>query len=351
MELSPDERRRIYEEERAKLEAERTTELKPNVSGLLCYLGVWVTGIIFLIIERKDRWIRFHAMQSLITFGILSIIIAIADAVRHWNPFCTATPLDWLLYPQIIAANIIFGIFWAISIVLWIFTMYQTYHGHLVKLAIFGDLAEKAIAKLDGTEIEEIKVPPVSDKPESEPATAKPGARVKTGHYLEGSRSARITASVAAIGWSAFFFVLFNFFSGYVAIYSHAVINGINTWVIHPILTPALSQVLPILNVTLIAAIVCHAVAIAIDRYRLRAVILITLAGLSMATVLTFLRVFPFDFSVIPNPDLASIMPTLALVIMIIITAGIGIGALVRFIRLMIDLAKKPAPSATHSMK
>lgn len=345
MELSPDERQRIYEEEKAKLEAQRSTGLKPNVAGLLCYLGFWVTGIIFLIIERKDRWIRFHAMQSLITFGILSIIISIADAVRHWNPLWTATPLDWLFYPQILAANIIFGIFWAISIVLWIFMMYQTYHGHLVKLAIFGDLAEKAITKLDAIGIEEIKVPPENKKPEPETSVPKkPGAEAKTGHYLEGSRNARITASVAAIGWSAFFFVLFNFFSSYVAIYSHDVINGINTWVIHPILTPALSQVLPILNVTLIAAIVCHAVAIAIDRYHLRAVILITLAGLSMATVLTFLKVFPFDFSVIPNPNLASIMPTIALVIMIIITVGLGIGALVRFIRLMIDLARKPTP-------
>jgi hypothetical protein len=51
MGISPEERQRIYEEEKAKREAERSTGLKPNVAGLLCYLGVWVTGIIFLIID------------------------------------------------------------------------------------------------------------------------------------------------------------------------------------------------------------------------------------------------------------------------------------------------------------
>jgi len=94
MKLSPEERKRIYEEEKARLEPEEKVEatketgsstgLKPNVAGLLCYLGVWVTGIIFLIIERKNKLVRFHAMQSLVTFGILHIIIAIAGAIRNW---------------------------------------------------------------------------------------------------------------------------------------------------------------------------------------------------------------------------------------------------------------------------
>ena len=110
MKLSPEERREIYEEEKARLESEEkvevkketgsSTSLKPNVAGLLCYLGVWVTGIIFLIIERKNKLVRFHAMQSLVTFGILHIVIAIADAVRDWVTW-TGTDWGWLFYPQI----------------------------------------------------------------------------------------------------------------------------------------------------------------------------------------------------------------------------------------------------------
>lgn len=341
MKISPEERQRIYEEEKARIEGERSSGLKPNTAAFLCYLGVWVTGIIFLIIERKDRLVRFHAMQSLVTFGILSIIIAIADSVRHWLPYWNIPPLNWIFYPQIVAANVIFGISWAVGIVLWIVMMYQTYHGRLVKLAVFGNLAEKILIRLDGAVIEEVGVTPEGKAEESKTSGRETGIGAKKGRFLEGTRGARITASAAAIGWSAFFLVLFNFFSDYIAIYSREAASGVTTWHIYPLLTPALGQVLPILNATLIATIAGHIVAIAIDRYRLRAIILITLNCLGMATVLTFLRIFPFDFSVIPVSGIASVMPTAAVVIMIIITVALGITALVRFIRLMIDIKKK----------
>ena len=81
--LLPEERRKIYEEEKARIEAEqkqRTTEggsttgLEPNVAGLLCYLGGWITGIVFLVIEQKNKFVRFHALQSIVTFGALTIV-------------------------------------------------------------------------------------------------------------------------------------------------------------------------------------------------------------------------------------------------------------------------------------
>ena len=43
------------------------------------------------------------------------------------------------------------------------------------------------------------------------------------------------------------------------------------------------------------------------------------LAALGMATVVTFLRVFPFDFSVIPDPRVAAATPTVAVVVMVLI--------------------------------
>ena len=95
MGLSPEERRRVYQEEKARIKVEEktakgkrkdkgssTTSLKPNVAGLLCYLGFWVSGVIFLSIEKKNKLVRFHAMQSLVTFGILNIIWGIASNFR-----------------------------------------------------------------------------------------------------------------------------------------------------------------------------------------------------------------------------------------------------------------------------
>ena len=51
-----------------------STGLKANVAALICYFGWWVTGLIFLIIEKKSTFVKFHAAQSLVVFGIISIL-------------------------------------------------------------------------------------------------------------------------------------------------------------------------------------------------------------------------------------------------------------------------------------
>ena len=146
---------------------------------------------------------------------------------------------------------------------------------------------------------------------------------------------------MATIVWSAIFLVFFNFFSRYFAVYSHEAIDGLSRWQVYPLLTPELSLVLPILNVTLILSIIGHSIILALDKYLARQIILIVLNVLGMITVITFLRVFPFDFSVVPHASAAAALPTVALVIMILITIGLGISALVRFIKLMIKVAAK----------
>ncbi len=362
MKLSPEERKRIYEEEKAQIEAQEkvaseketdsSTNLKPNTAGLLCYLGGWVTGIVFLVIERKNRVVRFHAMQSLVTFGILHIVIAIANAVRSWVTV-TVPGWDWLFYPQWIAANVVFGVFVAISIVLWIALMYQTYHGRLLRLSFFGDLAHKSLSKLDGVKEAELSLELgyTKTKPKQPPPpTAKEAPITKAGleAHLESTRAGRVAASAAAIVWSAIFLVFFNFFSKYLAFYSREVADGITRWQIYPLLTPEFSLVLPILNVTLILSIVGHSIAIARDRYLVRQITLIVLHILGMITVLTFLRVFPFDFSGVPHTGVASVAPTVTVVVLILITIGLGISALVRFIKLIINVARegvRPSPT------
>jgi len=168
MGLSPEEKKRIYEEEKARIEAEKqaaegesTTTLAPNKAGFLCYVGFWVTGIIFLIIERKNKLVRFHAMQSLVVFGILNIIWGVANSFSwgiwgwgYWGGFYAGRGL----YPGLgivgsvaIAATVIFVIFFTIRWILWAVLMYRTYHGRLWKVGLFGlgNFAERMLARLD----------------------------------------------------------------------------------------------------------------------------------------------------------------------------------------------------------
>ena len=123
MSLSPEERRKIYEEEKARIEAreslererkdassETSTGLMPNVASLLCYVGGWISGIIFFVLEQKNMDVRFHAAQSIIVFGTLTI---------------TGTILG--LIPVI--GNAFSAIVGIIAVILWVILMVKAYNG------------------------------------------------------------------------------------------------------------------------------------------------------------------------------------------------------------------------------
>lgn len=100
--------------------------LDAPLAGLLCYLLGFVSGIIFLLIEKENRYVRFHALQSIFTFGALFIVGTVINVI----------PLLGLLI------NILMM---PISMILWIFLMVKAYQGKWFKLPIVGDLAEKQL--------------------------------------------------------------------------------------------------------------------------------------------------------------------------------------------------------------
>ena len=54
-------------------EKNSNTGLDSNIAALLSYVLGWVTGLIFFLIEQKDEYVRFHALQSIIVFGSISV--------------------------------------------------------------------------------------------------------------------------------------------------------------------------------------------------------------------------------------------------------------------------------------
>lgn len=101
-----------------------STGIKENVAGLLCYLALWVTGLIFILLEQDNKFVRFHAMQSIIVFGALNVISIVLGFVP-------------------ILGRIIWGIVGLIGFALWIVLMIRAYQGVYYKLPIAGDLAEQ----------------------------------------------------------------------------------------------------------------------------------------------------------------------------------------------------------------
>jgi len=101
-----------------------STGLEDNIAGLLCYVGGWVSGLIFLLIETENKFVRFHAVQSIIVFGALNIVVV----VFGWIP--------WF-------GGFVFYLAGGLAFVLWVVLMYKAYQGTMYKLPIAGDLAEK----------------------------------------------------------------------------------------------------------------------------------------------------------------------------------------------------------------
>ena len=101
-----------------------STGLQPNVAGLLCYVLGWITGIIFLLLEKDNQFVRFHAIQSIIVFGALTVI----DVVFRFIPI-----IGW----------VIAWIVGVIAFILWIVLMVKAYQGQRYKVPVAGNIAEQ----------------------------------------------------------------------------------------------------------------------------------------------------------------------------------------------------------------
>ena len=100
-----------------------STGLDPNLAGLLCYLLGLITGIVFLIIEKENRFVRFHAFQSLAVFGALFVLSLIAGFI----------PVIGRLISILLAP---------VGLILWILLMVKAYQGERYKIPLAGDWAE-----------------------------------------------------------------------------------------------------------------------------------------------------------------------------------------------------------------
>lgn len=114
--------------------------MQANVAALLSYAFGWVTGLIFFLVEKENKFVRFHALQSIIVFGaffaagiVLSILFQFFMMVRLYFMF------------QFLA--FISKLIWFAASILWVVLMVSAYQGKHFKLPIAGDIAEKIVNK------------------------------------------------------------------------------------------------------------------------------------------------------------------------------------------------------------
>ncbi|ASA25469.1 DUF4870 domain-containing protein [Paenibacillus donghaensis] len=106
-----------------------STGLPDYVAGAICYFFPFVGGIVFLALEKRSRFVLFHALQSLIAFGVLMICHVLSGFI----------PLLGALLGALVSLC---------GFAVWLLMLYHSLSGHWYKLPWAGDVAESQLRRL-----------------------------------------------------------------------------------------------------------------------------------------------------------------------------------------------------------
>ncbi len=106
--------------------------MQPNVEAGLSYVLTWVTGLIFFLMEKQNRFVRFHAMQSILFFGGLTVINIILSVIGGFGVVGLG-----------LITGLLSGAVGIVGLVGYIVLLINGFQGKYFKLPIVGDYAEK----------------------------------------------------------------------------------------------------------------------------------------------------------------------------------------------------------------
>ena len=100
--------------------------LEENIACMLCYALFIFSGIIILVMEKENKNVRFHALQSTLWFMLLWV----ARTVLGWLP---------------LIGGLLTSVIGLVVFVSWLFLMYSAYTGKRFKIPMIGDVVETQI--------------------------------------------------------------------------------------------------------------------------------------------------------------------------------------------------------------
>lgn len=109
--------------------------LAPNIASLLCYICMPISSIIFLLIEKDNKDVQFHAWQGT-TFGVGYIIAIVAIEIL-------AAILGTVVSFLGVIVGLLVPVLGLVAFVLWIICLVKAYQGERWKIPYVGDFAEK----------------------------------------------------------------------------------------------------------------------------------------------------------------------------------------------------------------
>ena len=110
-------------------------ETNRNLVAALSYFLGFITGVVILLVEKDDKFVRFHAMQSVLIFGGLFVINLVVGIV--FGSFS-------VLGVAVTTVNTLISV---IGVIVWIVSMIKAFRGEIFKWPVVGDIAEKQVGK------------------------------------------------------------------------------------------------------------------------------------------------------------------------------------------------------------
>jgi uncharacterized membrane protein len=127
--------------------AKSSTGLDENIAALLSYIFGWVSGLIFFLIEKDSRLVRFHAMQSLL-FNVVVGVVAIALWIVLFVVFLVVSQVSSTLAGLLsLVSVLVWLVFFIVIFAGFILCLVKAFQAQYFKLPIIGNFAEKFSTK------------------------------------------------------------------------------------------------------------------------------------------------------------------------------------------------------------
>jgi uncharacterized membrane protein len=108
------------------MDGRSSLNMSENVTALIAYLFGWLSGLIVFLLEKESRFVRFHALQSLVFFGGMSLILSVLGPIPA---------VGWIF-------AVVGGI---LTFAFWLIGMVNAYRGELYRFPVVGDFVARQI--------------------------------------------------------------------------------------------------------------------------------------------------------------------------------------------------------------
>jgi uncharacterized membrane protein len=129
------------------LTGKSSTGLDENIAALLAYVFGWVSGLVFFLLEKDSKLVRFHAMQSILFCVVVAVLGIALWIVTFLFVLVAAMVPDVMESLFGLFATLIWLVFSIAGLIAWILCVVRAYQGQFFKLPIIGNMAEKIVNK------------------------------------------------------------------------------------------------------------------------------------------------------------------------------------------------------------